>query len=306
MMPQANTFSFGEFTWWLGVIEDRTSDPQDLGRVKVRIFGYHTADKGQIPTDHLMWAMVMQPTSSAANSGIGHSPTDLLEGTHVVGFFLDGGNAQVPMVMGTFAGIPQAKSPSDGFNDPNGKYPINKGESDVNRLARGVTSGTAIEKRNSDLDTATGVNGSSFSEPSSSYGAKYPYNHVYQSESGHVEEFDDTSGKERYHRYHPSGTYTEINPDGTRVDKIVKDNYTIVAGDKYLHVKGDVNIVVDGDAKIKISGDADVEIDGDKTETIKGDYSLNINGNYEVKTSGHYYNDAGSQTKFTAPRIDLN
>lgn len=306
MMPQANTFSFGDFVWWNGVVEDRTSDPLMLGRVKVRVYGYHTSDKGALGTEQLMWAAIMQPVSSAANSGIGQSPTAMLEGTHVFGFFMDGGNAQVPVVMGTLAGIPSKPDSSEGFSDPAGKYPLNPGESDVNRLARGVTAGTAIEKRNSKLDSASGAAGSSFKEPASSYATKYPYNQVKATESGHIEEFDDTSGAERYHRYHPSGTYVEISPNGTRVDKIVKDKYTIVAGDDFIHIIGNQNLVIDGDAKVHVSGNATIEIDGNKTETVKGDYKLNINGNYEVTTSGHHYDSAGSQTKFTAPRIDLN
>lgn len=306
-MSQANTFSFGDFTWWNGVIEDRKSDPMKLGRVKVRVFGYHTSDRGRLTTEQLMWAQVMQPVSSAALSGVGQSPTGMLEGTHVFGFFMDGGNAQVPVVMGTLAGIPQEKKPEEGFHDPNGVYPAYPlGESDVNRLARGETSGTVIEQKNNNLDSATGTGGSSFKEPASPFAAKYPYNQVRETESGHIEEFDDTEGSERYHRYHPSGSFVEIHPDGTRVDKIVKDKYTVILGDDYIHVLGDHKFVVDGDAQVHIAGDATIEIDGDKKETIKGDYKLNINGNYEVTTSGHHYDDAGSQTKFTAPRIDLN
>jgi hypothetical protein len=304
-MSHANVFSFGDFTWWNGVVEDRKGDPLQLGRVKVRVFGYHTSDTGRLPTEHLMWAQIMQPVSSAALSGIGQSPTGLLEGSHVFGFFMDGGNAQVPVVMGTLAGIPSEKKTGEGFNDPNGVYPAYPlGEPDVNRLARGVSKGTVIEQKNSNLDSASGV--STFKEPKSPYAAKYPYNQVRETESGHIEEFDDTEGAERYHRYHPSGTFVEIHPDGTRVDKIAKDKYSIVAGDDYLHVSGDVKILVEGDAEIKVGGDATIEIDGDKKETVKGDYKLNINGNYEVTTGGHYYNDAGSQTKMTAPRIDLN
>ena len=34
----------GEFVWWMGVVEDIT-DPEIIGRARVRIMGYHTADK---------------------------------------------------------------------------------------------------------------------------------------------------------------------------------------------------------------------------------------------------------------------
>ena len=45
--------------------------------------------------------------------------------------------------------------------------------------------------------------------------SSYPNNHVYESESGHVQEFDDTPGAERIHTYHRAGTFEEIHPDGS-------------------------------------------------------------------------------------------
>lgn len=42
----------------------------------------------------------------------------------------------------------------------------------------------------------------------------YPHNKVYQTETGHYKEYDDTEGKERIKEYHTSGTYYEIDKDG--------------------------------------------------------------------------------------------
>ena len=64
---------YGNFVWWQGVVEDRI-DPLMLGRCRVRILGYHTDDKNEIPTGDLPWATPMQPTTSAAMSGIGTTP----------------------------------------------------------------------------------------------------------------------------------------------------------------------------------------------------------------------------------------
>ena len=133
---------FGEFIWWQGVVEDRV-DPLKLGRCRVRILGYHTDNKVEgvgIPTEHLPWATPSQPITSAAMNGIGTTPMGPVEGTWVFGFFRDGKNAQEPVMMSTFGGIPQEVSnPSLGFNDPKGVYPLatHVNEPDVNRLARG-------------------------------------------------------------------------------------------------------------------------------------------------------------------------
>ncbi len=76
------------FVWWYGVVEDR-KDPLFLGRVKVRVIGWHTDDKTPnegIPTEDLPWADVILPITSATISGIGSSPTGMVPGTHVFGF----------------------------------------------------------------------------------------------------------------------------------------------------------------------------------------------------------------------------
>jgi hypothetical protein len=60
------------------------------------------------------------------------------------------------------------------------------------------------------------ASGEEWQEPKPYYAAKYPYNHVHQSESGHIIEIDDTPGNERLHRFHRAGTFEEIGPLGTK------------------------------------------------------------------------------------------
>lgn len=95
-------FNNDGFNWWLGVVEDR-EDPEKLGRVKIRIFGYHTDDQGDLPTEELQWAWPIQPITSAALSGVGQTPIGPLEGSWVIGFFLDGADMQQPAYFGTLA-----------------------------------------------------------------------------------------------------------------------------------------------------------------------------------------------------------
>ena len=110
------------FVWWQGVVEDRY-DPLYLGRCRIRILGWHTEDKADMPTEALPWAYPVQPILSAAQTGVGISPTGPVEGTWVVGFYRDGMQGQEPVFFGTLGGIPSAESkiPSDeGFSDPRG------------------------------------------------------------------------------------------------------------------------------------------------------------------------------------------
>jgi hypothetical protein len=84
------------FYWWIGIVEDNV-DPILLGRVKVRIFGYHSsyAERARgIPTADLPWAtIVVPPNGQNTYSRIGL-------GEWVVGFFMDGADAQEPIVLG--------------------------------------------------------------------------------------------------------------------------------------------------------------------------------------------------------------
>ncbi len=91
------------FFWWVGEVEDN-EDPMELGRVKVRVLGYYTSFDGgttsDLPTTGLPWATVLQHTSQAGNNGQGESSGQLQPGAIVLGFFLDGEMAQMPMVLG--------------------------------------------------------------------------------------------------------------------------------------------------------------------------------------------------------------
>jgi len=100
-MLSEDQFIDGKFTWFIGVVEDIT-DPEKMNRVRVRCFGYHTQDKGMVPTADLPWATVMLPTTSASFKGVGKIH-ELVVGSWVVGFFRDGSSSQDPVVMGSIA-----------------------------------------------------------------------------------------------------------------------------------------------------------------------------------------------------------
>ena len=130
------------FVWFVGVVEDR-NDPSALGRVRVRCLGYHSADLAELPTTDLPWAHVMHPVTDPCMHGMGNTPSFLVEGSYVVGFFRDPEKLQL-VIMGTLPGVPESEAdPSSGFNDPRGIYPKDDGEthslgeSSISRLARG-------------------------------------------------------------------------------------------------------------------------------------------------------------------------
>ena len=129
-------------------------------------------------------------------------------------------------------------------------YPLYLEESDVSSIARGDTI----------LDKKIEIEGHTF--PDSVAEPVYPYNKVYQSESGHVIEVDDTVGKERLSTYHRSGTFQEVHPDGSVVQRIVNDNYQIVAKDDKIYIAGNADLTVEkGNVTINVNtGNVDMKV----------------------------------------------
>jgi len=159
-------------------------------------------------------------------------------------------------------------------------------------------------------------------EPVTPFKAQYPYNNVITSESGHMREVDDTPGAERIHEYHRSGSFTETHPDGTKVNKIVGDGFTIVVKDKNVMVEGNANIIVNGNAnisvgknldavvtgsaKFQIGGNADIMVNKDANMEVRGNAKLEVKGNLDEYVQGNYTIKVSGNYKVTAARIDLN
>ena len=262
------------FIWFNGVVEDR-QDPQKLGRLRVRCVGIHTDNKDDLPTSDLPWSQLIHPITSSGISGLGSSPGFIVEGTWVFGYFRDGQSMQEPMIMGSLPGKPvELADTSKGFYDPNGVYPKYKDEVDTNRLATNDSNAPHLGLELRKLTRKTGVPTADFdlvpveehisteivasdsdtwSQPTIPYAAVYPYNHVFESESGHISEIDDTKDNERLFTSHRTGTSQEISPDGTQVNIIKGDHYNIVSGKRQAIIEGNADITIGGRHKIYIN-----------------------------------------------------
>ena len=321
------------FLWFVGVVEDRL-DPLYTGRVKVRAVGFHTSNKQKLPTSDLPWSQVVLPITSSGISGLGSSPLGLVEGSWVFGYFRDGEDAQEPLIIGSLPGKPsELSNTSKGFYDPNGIYPKYKNEPDVNRLAvnnkdnphlaltlRQSTRITGVAT--ADFNTTTAADGSiiaasdgdTFDQPSISYNASYPYNHVYESESGHIREYDDTPGAQRIYESHRTGTSYEIDKDGNKTEIIKGTHYTLVSSNNKAYIAGDSDITIDGRHKIyinknntpnnhydiQIGAGASINIqvdDGDvNIHTLQGKINMNAGGDYNLKVGGNYTVEVAGNT----------
>jgi hypothetical protein len=272
------------------------NDPEKLGRVKVSVFGVHD----DIPSHSLGWSNVLMPANTPATLGHGHSVNlkaevlwktgDLLpnpittpapefkvitdvapdytfdagsnvprtgdvreQGSLVCGMFLD-------PAMQEFLVVGSLPTKTDGTQDNNLRV---RGEADPHS------------------DEQKGVY-----EPVSPYDPIYPYNHVYETESGHVKEYDDTPSAERIKERHMSGTQYEIGPNGSKVERIVNDNYQLVAGHDTLEVKGSVKIIVSGDCKLSVAKDLTANVGGNIEANVTGNALATIGGTTTVLNTG--------------------
>ena len=339
-MYNENYLGFNGFLWFVGVVENR-QDPLFAGRLKVRALGHHTENLELLPTADLPWASVMMSTTSSGISGIGSSPSGLLEGSWVLGYFRDGQRRQEMVILGSLPGRPTELANNRlGFYDPNEIYPKYKDESDVNRLAvnlknaegqeinphlsltlRRATRITGIPTADfnamptADLDyTAAASDGDTWNQPEIPYNATYPYNHVYETESGHIREYDDTPGAERIHERHRSGTSYEISANGSKTNIIKGDHYTFTSNDTKVYIQGDSDTTINGRHKLFINKDgaannhydiqvgpgANINIHVDNGDlnlhstngrinmNAGGDYNLKVGGNMTVSVAGEF------------------
>lgn len=527
-----NIYNKDGLIWWVGVVEDRM-DPLELGRCRVRIFGYHTEDISILPTKDLPWAIPLQPITSAATSGVGLTPVGVVEGSWVIGWFIDGADMQQPMIVGTIAAsnninpfcsikssrsvnsdftnqnylkdssgnvvrdssgnpieISSSSKPSDypeitkdlpplttseiktlmnligfkesssegqnqnysaenslgyigkyqfgaaalydlgyikvsdpkkitnnvlsdtenwtgkdgitsksdffnnktvqesimfqylqrnyntlirngtisasdsidhvagllatshllgagnankfdkkdgngtrgkvyyeyvssnfggdgvapktnipisnresyipsnpdnpkqdptgplndpsifdnkGFRDPNKVYPTCEysGRSDVNKLATGDSSHKVFTQKESKRTRNIPIGGGeSWDQPSSKFLATYPFNQVIETEAGHIIEIDNSPGKERLHVFHKSGTFIEIDVNGSMVRKVVGENYEIMDRNNFTYIKGAHNLTVEGATKILIKDNASIYVDGNTSLYGYGDTTV--------------------------------
>lgn len=339
-MINENFIGLNGFIWFVGVVESR-ADPLYAGRCKVRVLGTHTENLSLLPTADLPWASVMMSTTSSGISGIGYSPSGLVEGSWVLGYFRDGMRRQEPVILGSLPGRPEELADNrSGFYDPNEIYPRYRNESDVNRLAvnlkdsngneinphlsltlrratriTGIATADFNSMTTADIDfTVSASDGDTWNQPEISYNASYPFNHVYESESGHLFEFDDTNNAERIHLRHRTGTSMEISADGTQVNCLKKDAYMLIDGDSKIYISGDSDTTIDGRHKlfinkegtsnnhydIQIGPNANVNIQVDSGDinlhtltgrinmTTGGDYNLKVGGNMTVNVAGEF------------------
>lgn len=326
-MRTPEDFFGGSFVWWMGRVVDR-SDPEQLGRVRVRCLGWHSDDNELVPYDTLPWAHVIYAPSPTPNI----DPPRI--GDWVMGYFADGQEAQQPYVLGVLPtkGVggyaddladdgpePLASRPNEGIETaPEEGGTVKTPTPAVPRTSAGTpaaaTGGGTPGGANATANQQTGLPdgaGGTFDEPGISDAAVYPYNKATVTESGHSLELDDSPGAERVAMRHTTGSGVEIQPDGTRIDKSVQDQYLMISGASFESVGSGKTVAIAQGLNLQTSGGAGIiaKVDGgggiDVTVT-GGDVKINVTGNVKLDATGNVdIANAGNSSLTSAGNITI-
>ncbi len=286
--------------FFIGVVED-IHDPSRFNRVRARIFGKHTEDITLLPTESLPWYNVVMPVTCASTSGVGQT-IGLVQGSWVFGTFIDGPNEQEALILGSLPGeSTRATEDGEGFKDPDAIYPKETGTDTPNSATDSVSDSfkNRLAQRVTDIPIATRPKLSTLSDdekpedtavsvpdPKTYYQPQYPYNNVTQTECGHIIEQDDTPGYERLSTTHCSGTSSDIINDGSKIESIVGDGYTIYSKDNTVYIIGNCNLTVERDINVKCGGDYVLDVEGDMVTNVLGNVKTKIGGDSITELTG--------------------
>ena len=114
------------FRWWIGQVAPEAAQGNQINqtgstwgcRVKVRIYGYHPADITELADDDLPWAQVLLSSQGGSGKANRSRSIRISPGDTVMGFFLDGDDAQLPVILGIFANTNNYYASDEEYKSP--------------------------------------------------------------------------------------------------------------------------------------------------------------------------------------------
>lgn len=172
-------------------------------------------------------------------------------------------------------------SKGDPFSDPKRVYPKREyaNAPSVNLEARGIEENELLIGGGD-----VGIDLEIKDYPSS----KAPLNQVKRTVSGHVQEIDDTPGRERMLFRHKTGAGVEMRADGTVIVNAVNNIIRVAAGSEKVIIEGDGDMVYHGNLNLRVDGDFDVNVGGNFTVTTGGDMEEDIKGGYRQDVNNNH------------------
>jgi len=288
---------FNNMLHFVGVVED-SYDKTNAGRVRVRAFGIHPPRiskdvEDSVPTKDLPWATVL-------DGSYGVAPVIPSVGDWVFGFFIDGREAQQPMIIGRLPGMhlnvpgQSGEAGEDGYLPPEAIK--NYGKPELHRYVGGediLKGQTLLQKSSQESFVPQALSEETFDEPPIAMPENNFNNRVFSSKTGNnfivMGDGDESESSDYILMSHSSGSVFQIDPNGTVFIKSFGDQYnttegvmsTLVKGSSHTNVQEDWSLKVEtGSGKVYINGDLDIEC-----ENFNVTARANMNLHAGVKTN---------------------
>jgi len=289
---------FNNMMHFAGVVEDNM-DLTNSGRVRVRVFGIHpprdSADDGDsVPTDDLPWATVL-------DASYGTSPVIPSVGDWVFGFFIDGREAQQPVVMGRLPGMHLQMPGGSGEPGEDGYLPpeaVNKfGKPDLHRYqgGEGAGQGQTLAQRTLANINIMQANGETFDEPPIMMPENNYNNRVVKSKDGDnfivLGSGEDGESSDYFLISHSSGSVFQIDANGTIFVKAFADKYNTTQGIESNYVRGSQHSTIDEDYTLKVGKSGKICVNGrldiECTDfNVRAARNINLDAGVKVNVSG--------------------
>ena len=284
--------------YFAGVVEDN-NDLSNNGRVKVRAFGVHpprqTDDPADsVPTEHLPWATVLDGT-------YGVSPVIPTVGDWVFGFFVDGAEAQQPMIMGRLPGQHLQFPYGSGQPGEDGYLPpdvVNEfGKPDLHRYqgGEGASRGQTLTQRVLTNTNIPQADGEVFDEPPIMMPENNYDNRIFKSKDGDnfivLGSGKDSNASDYILISHSSGSVFQIDANGTIFVKAFADKYSTTQGVESNYVRGSQHSSIDEDYTLKVGKSGKIKVNGrldfECTDfNVRAARNINLDANGKVNISG--------------------
>lgn len=247
------------------LVEDIESDPLQTGRVRARIV-HHDGTKQDIPTDKLPYTTVLTPMTGVGSQGIaggGLSPVGIRPGATLVVMW-DTENPEYRIAVGTVpvdAGAQGVKSSST--------------SGALGGLASRTsgTTGPHAAKFEAKSDAAKEIHEKSPPQYTK-VGGKYQYTFSTKSDGDFRYILHDVKGQVFEAKVHPSGTFSEMQSDGSMAEGVMGNMKTSVDGEYTMGVQGNMAIFTNTNMEIRVKENLKITaktIEITASETIKSE-----------------------------------
>lgn len=291
---------FNNMLHFVGIVED-IYDKTNAGRVRVRAFGIHpprvTNDvEDNVPTKDLPWATVLDGT-------YGVSPVIPAIGDWVFGFFVDGREAQQPMIIGRLPGMHlnlpggSGEAGADNYLPPESIHRF--GTPELHRYQGGedMDKGqTLVQAASVNEGITQALSEETFDEPLIAMPENNYNNRLIKSKSGDnfivIGDGEENESSDYILMSHSSGSVFQIDPNGTIFIKSFGDQYnttegvssTFVKGSSHTNIQEDYSLKVEtGSGKVYINGDLDIECEN---FNVTARANMNLNAGVKLNMSG--------------------